>query len=759
MDNVLDLEVQFNGLQMGDTFLVDLDLIGTPFRGPPGRDGTNGTDGAPGADGEDGTNGTDGREVELRLDAGWVQWRYVNDPDWIDIISVASLVGPEGPAGTDGNDGTDGLNGTDGEDGRSVELQLSATHIQWRLVGNIPWLDLVPLASITGPAGADGNDGNDGREVQLRSDSGWIQWRYVGDVAWTNLVSEASLTGPAGADGTDGTDGADGADGPAIELNVSATHIQWRVVGSPTWIDLIALSALIGPEGPAGADGADGADGVGSSAIEVIAVTSYNLLAADVNKYLLFTAATPKTLTVRPDATEALPVNGEWHVRNRGAGNITLTAGAGVTLNIPTGGNLIVPTGGTVTLKRTAINVFDVIGVTQAATALGDAAFKNTGTTAGTVAAGDDARLLNNYRITGGTQEILNHTKTLFNSTGSSMLGVLPPAYAGDWVTNYRDGAAGLINTISSGNQAGFRAIAFSGLTNNRFIRIGGTAAAPTNIASNDVIGDLNFWGRIAGADTELCRMRASYVDADPSLSNNKATQYSLSVGRNGSTGTAEIFRALWQSISVRGTLSPLLDDNTHDLGTAAFRWREIFSANNVINTSDERLKRDIQPITDELLDAWANVQWSAYRWIDAYEEKGQAARWHFGLIAQRVRDVIDAHFGEGIAIRMGIICYDEWEAKPEVTAPIMAEHVVKVQKYDDKGIIIIGEFSEELQLYDTGEVEVVQPATEAGSRWGLRYGECQAIENAYQRREDARQAEEIALLREEIARLKELIQ
>lgn len=43
--------------------------------------------------------------------------------------------------------------GTPGADGKSVELQKSATAIQWRQTGGT-WADLCPLSSITGPAGA-----------------------------------------------------------------------------------------------------------------------------------------------------------------------------------------------------------------------------------------------------------------------------------------------------------------------------------------------------------------------------------------------------------------------------------------------------------------------------------------------------------------------------------------------------------------------------------------------------------------------------
>lgn len=96
------------------------------------------------------------------------------------------------------------LNGTDG---REIELQTSATHVQWRYQGTVGWTDLIALTAITGAPGQDGADstvpgpdGDDGREVELQSSGGYIQWRYVGDTSWTNLVALAVITGPAGSD-------------------------------------------------------------------------------------------------------------------------------------------------------------------------------------------------------------------------------------------------------------------------------------------------------------------------------------------------------------------------------------------------------------------------------------------------------------------------------------------------------------------------------------------------------------------------------
>ncbi len=102
-------------------------------------------------------------------------------------------------------------------------------------------------------------------------------------------------------------------------------------------------------------------------AVVTDATAARNVLAADVGKYIRFTSGAAKTLTAQPNATEALPDDGEWHVRNAAAGDLTIVEGAGVTVNPPNGGTLVVPEGGTITLKRVAVDEFDLLGQTVAA--------------------------------------------------------------------------------------------------------------------------------------------------------------------------------------------------------------------------------------------------------------------------------------------------------------------------------------------------------------------------------------------------------
>ena len=91
-----------------------------------------------------------------------------------------------------GERGFKGDTGAAGATGKSVELQTTSTYVQWRLVGDTAWTNLVPLSSITGPQGRDGS------LVEFQQTADYIQWRYVGGSAWTNLVALSAITGPAG---------------------------------------------------------------------------------------------------------------------------------------------------------------------------------------------------------------------------------------------------------------------------------------------------------------------------------------------------------------------------------------------------------------------------------------------------------------------------------------------------------------------------------------------------------------------------------
>lgn len=75
--------------------------------------------------------------------------------------------------------------------------------------------------------------------------------------------------------------------------------------------------------------------------------------------------------------------------------------------------------------------------------------------------------------------------------------------------------------------------------------------------------------------------------------------------------------------------------------------------------TSDER--RMESDYADQILDAWSEVDFVQFQYLDRVAEKGEdGARWHFGVIAQRTKEAFERHGLD--AHRFGFLCYDEWE-------------------------------------------------------------------------------------------------
>ena len=127
--------------------------------------------------------------------------------------------------------------------------------------------------------------------------------------------------------------------------------------------------------------------------------------------------------------------------------------------------------------------------------------------------------------------------------------------------------------------------------------------------------------------------------------------------------------------------------DNTETNGTAAFRWSVVYSATGTINTSDIRFKKfrtESEDISTKERAAAVKIksEISAYQFTDALEEKGGSARMHFGVGAQRVREIlIDAGLNPD---DYAFLTVDQWD-----------------DKYEDEVLI-----------------------KSAGYRWGIRYDE-----------------------------------
>lgn len=152
--------------------------------------------------------------------------------------------------------------------------------------------------------------------------------------------------------------------------------------------------------------------------------------------------------------------------------------------------------------------------------------------------------------------------------------------------------------------------------------------------------------------------------------------------------------------------------DNVQSLGTAALRTSVVYSVTGAINVSDEREKELIGDIDDVALDAWASVDYQKFKFKDAIHLKSDGARWHYGVIAQRVQAAFQA-FGVD-AFEYGLLCYDEWD--------------------------------DQFEESPSGEMTKI---VSAGNRYGVRYEEALCLEAALLRRTQKRLEARIKALEE----------
>jgi len=168
-----------------------------------------------------------------------------------------SLTIPRGDTGQTGSTGSTGATGSVGPAGPANSLTIgtvttgaAGSNADATITGAAPNQTL-SLTIPRGNTGETGATGAAGQNIELQSTATHLQWRNVGGSTWTNLIALTAITGPQGSTGAAGTNGTNGTNGSNIELQTTSTHVQWRLVGGSTWTDLVALSAITGPQGPA----------------------------------------------------------------------------------------------------------------------------------------------------------------------------------------------------------------------------------------------------------------------------------------------------------------------------------------------------------------------------------------------------------------------------------------------------------------------------------------------------------------------------
>ena len=200
---------------------------------------------------------------------------------------------------------------------------------------------------------------------------------------------------------------------------------------------------------------------------------------------------------------------------------------------------------------------------------------------------------------------------------------------------------------------------------------VGNTIANPASGFSNQRgFGYTNSTGKVEIATTAN--------DAAIEIGKNNANDGSLAVFRKQGSVVGSIGVDSGDNLYIGGsvashaglyfgtnTAAPLsagtLTDDVMDLGTAGYRFDDIYATNGTIQTSDRNEKQDIEVLSDaeQRVAVAAKGLLRKFRWISSVEENGDDARIHFGIIAQDLQAAFEA---EGLdAGRYGMFISSTW--------------------------------------------------------------------------------------------------
>lgn len=244
------------------------------------------------------------------------------------------------------------------------------------------------------------------------------------------------------------------------------------------------------------------------------------------------------------------------------------------------------------------------------------------------------------------------------------------------------------------------------------------------------LIGCTGTLSSSSGATATLVVSGGRMGDAYPSLE--RVSSAAVGVIAKGAAADIQL-RLLPKGTGHIGAFGDIRPDvaNTRYLGSGSLPWAGGWIQTAFTITSDERHKTGIASLlnadSDErkkeleaLLRAWAEVDFYTYQYIDRVTAKGaDFARWHFGVIAQRVIDAFTRHSLDWA--KYSLISYSEWEASPAI--------------YNEEG-------------------DLVQEAREAGNKYSFNYEEALLLEATLQRVNHGKLLDELGEMESRISAL-----
>lgn len=153
--------------------------------------------------------------------------------------------------------------------------------------------------------------------------------------------------------------------------------------------------------------------------------------------------------------------------------------------------------------------------------------------------------------------------------------------------------------------------------------------------------------------------------------------------------------------------------DNTQNLGSASFRYATVYAGTGTINTSDTRDKqwRGVLSAAELVAGKQMCAEIGGFQFLSSIAEKGtDSARVHFGVRAQKIRDILVANNlmdADVTTSKYAFLCYDEWPETPEIPAQDAIPAVLA-----EDGVTV---------LQPAMDAIPAVPAIPAGNRWGIR--------------------------------------
>ena len=266
------------------------------------------------------------------------------------------------------------------------------------------------------------------------------------------------------------------------------------------------------------------------------------------------------------------------------------------------------------------------------------------------------------------------------------------------------------------------------GVNARRYYATGAVGTSRTTTTGAMRASELTLDAGVVGTGQKLCRIstmgydvsHARFLGVDLQANNASSNVF---IGGGSSTFAAATSVQLVTAASINtlvgltrwlvndtGMFRPGLD-NAYQIGYSDFRVKDLFLANAPTVSSDGRLKQQQRCLTAAEKAAAAEIRTlpCAYKMTDAVLQKGDGnARWHYGVYAQDVIEVLDRHGVDWT--QCGFVCFDQWGD----------EYVEHDALYQDSEII----GADGLPVKTLIKEAWTEKVREAGERYSIRYQE-----------------------------------